>query len=203
MNKLASVAIIFLAIALAYFSYALIGVAKELRETRIALPAILTQIDRIEDGIDVDSWLQLSKQIHALIPSILQEVHTAQSSTIPELLNTIPEVLKEIKLVRTDAIAPMLQEIELVRTLTIPPLLQESQALREMTPQTLDQVSAIIHQANNAVDQASKKAAEGAVKGVILSPVNLLKDASKNAVGKSKNNKLTDFLQQKTQTENP
>ena len=111
--------------------------------------------------------------VDSKIPAILDEVKNVRVEVGQVRTDVIPPTLTELKRYRVDVMPPMLAESKSYREQTIPVVIAESEMLRAEVP-------AILVQANLLADKSkelAQGAAEGAVKGVVLSPFNLLRDA--------------------------
>ncbi|MBY5946271.1 hypothetical protein [Photobacterium rosenbergii] len=115
------------------------------------------------------------------VPRLLDEVQAIRSETIPSVLKTVetvnsttlPIALNELKHYRTDVIPVVLIESEEYRKSTIPAVISESEQLRNDIPIILAKTDEIVEKS----EQLTQQATQGAVKGVLLSPVNLIRDA--------------------------
>lgn len=143
------------------------------------LPNIVVLADRLEGTIsDVNKTVA---SVDQKIPLILEEVRIVRSDTIPAVLETtdgltketIPSTLAELKSYRTDVIPPALTEAKGYRENVIPAIIVESETLREQIPVLIARADELMEKSK----EVSEAATEGAIKGVILSPVNLLRDA--------------------------
>ncbi len=95
------------------------------------------------------------------------------NSTLILVNKSIPPILQEVSAIRTQVMPKTLTEIKEYRLTTIPDVLKESANLRKALPPLMVEANQLVEKA----EVISQKATEGAVKGVILSPVNLIKDA--------------------------
>lgn len=124
---------------------------------------------------------QTISSVDQKIPLILEEVKTIRTATLPSVLKTVdvinnqtvPDTLSELALYRKDVIPPVLKESQAHRQTTIPTVISESEHLRRDVPVILAKVDDIVEKS----EQLTQEATQGAVKGVILSPINLLRDA--------------------------
>ncbi len=124
---------------------------------------------------------QTISSVDQKIPLVLDEVKVIRTITLPSVVNTIdtinnktvPETLSELARYREDVIPPFLKESQAHRKTTIPTVVTESEYLRRDVPIILAKVEEIVEQS----EQLTQEATQGAVKGVILSPINLLRDA--------------------------
>ncbi|MDV5167759.1 hypothetical protein [Photobacterium rosenbergii] len=142
-------------------------------------PQALLLADDIQTTIEGVN--QTVASVDQKIPRLLDEVHAIRSETIPSVIQTvdtvnsttIPTALNEIKHYRTDVIPVVLVESEEYRRGTIPAVIAESEHLRNDVPIILAKTDEIVEKS----EQLTLQATQGAVKGVLLSPVNLIKDA--------------------------
>ncbi|MFA0521518.1 hypothetical protein AB4501_31670, partial [Vibrio sp. 10N.222.55.E8] len=102
------------------------------------------------------------------------EVKNVRTEVEQVRTDVIPPTLAELKHYREDVMPPMLAESKSYREQTIPVIISESQKLRAEVPPILVQANALADKG----EALAQGAAEGAVKGVVLSPFNLLRDAS-------------------------
>lgn len=115
------------------------------------------------------------------IPRILEEVKAIRSETVPSVIQTVetvnsttlPLALTELKQYRTDIIPAAIIESTGYRETTIPAVIAESEQLRTDVPVILAKTDEIVEKS----EQLTQQATQGAVKGVLLSPVNLIRDA--------------------------
>ena len=115
------------------------------------------------------------------IPLILDEVQVIRSETVPSVIQTVdtlnkttlPVALNELEHYRTDILPGVLIESEGYRKQTIPAVIAESEQLRNDVPIILAKTDEIVEKS----EQLTQQATQGAVKGVLLSPVNLIRDA--------------------------
>ncbi|MGR5062965.1 hypothetical protein [Photobacterium sp. DNB22_13_2] len=115
------------------------------------------------------------------IPQILDEINAIRSETIPSIVQTVatvntttlPVALNELKHYRTDVIPAVVIESEGYRKTTIPAIITESGHLRNDVPIILAKTDEIVEKS----EQLTQQVTQGAVKGVLLSPVNLIRDA--------------------------
>lgn len=142
-------------------------------------PQALLLADDIQTTIEGVN--QTVASVDQKIPRLLDEVHAIRSETIPSVIQTVdtvnsttlPVALNEIKHYRTDVIPVVLVESEEYRKGTIPAVLAESEKIRQDVPVILAKTDEIVEKS----EQLTQQATQGAVKGVLLSPVNLIRDA--------------------------
>lgn len=185
-------ALIFTA-GLGYFSYALIGLTKEIAAVRQELPAVLHRVDNIVEQIKQSSIpliLAETAEVRKAIPPILVEI-AAVREELPAILRRIddvntalPGILTQIDGVnqRVDKVSAqipaILQRIDKVtlqtRTL-VPAILNESKELRADIPVSLDRVERLVAESDKIGENASKGATKGAIKGIIETPIDATK----------------------------
>ncbi|MGC9400996.1 hypothetical protein ACP43V_01015 [Vibrio genomosp. F10 str. 9ZC157] len=115
------------------------------------------------------------------IPAIVSEFTAYRENTIPSALaemkhyrvDVVPAAVNELKKYRIDVIPPALLESKAYRSTVIPNVLTESNNLRSDIPPMLAKADEII----DKTQQIAAEATQGAVKGVVLSPINLLRGA--------------------------
>ncbi|MFC1235324.1 hypothetical protein [Vibrio sp. F74] len=121
------------------------------------------------------------RSVDQKIPLVLKEVAIIRTQTVPEVIQrvdtvnnqTIPNSLSELESYRTTVIPVVVAESKGYRTKTIPAVLAESQHLRQEIPVVVARIDEIVDKS----EQLSRQAAEGAVKGVIMSPIQIIRDA--------------------------
>lgn len=124
---------------------------------------------------------QTVASVDSKIPLIINEVKAVRTEALPEVIavmetmnkETIPNTLVELTHYRKEVIPHVLVESEGYRVTTIPALLHESEKLREEVPPIMLKADEIM----SKTEELSQQATQGAVKGMILSPFNLLKEA--------------------------
>lgn len=146
-------------------------------------PEVLVTVEAVRQTVEQVN--QTVASVDSKIPSILSEVKNVRT-------DTVPTVLQEIKVLRTDVIPPTLNEVTRYRVEVVPPVLAESQAYREQVipvvvqesaqlradvPGILDQATELVDKSKVLAQTATQGAVEGTVKGVVLSPINLIRDA--------------------------
>lgn len=181
-----------------YTIYSLTNKVGEIVDT---YPQVIEDISGLTKGLKVEELLALAEHVSDLAPQVLNTVEEVRKTiddvnqTVASVDNKIPAILDEVKnvrteveQVRTDVIPPTLTELKRYRVDVVPPMLAESKSYREQTiPAVVTEsemlraeVPNILVQANLLADKSqalAQDAAEGAVKGVVLSPFNLLRDA--------------------------
>lgn len=171
-------ALVCLAAALAYFSYAVLTVVKLMPET-------LAQVESTTESIQ--PALEQVGPMLELVPRVLDET-AALREQVPAILaevkatrEMLPPILERIDAVHGD-IPTVLAEVKAVRTDVVPPLLAESAATREMVPLALTRVEAIVDQADGMVKTMGEDAVSGFLTGIVKTPVNLLSSVGKKLI---------------------
>lgn len=207
MSKIISSPLIVVALSIAYLAYSLLAFMQEVTRTRQQLPYLFEQVERLEQGMRIESWLEFSKQLDKQIPVILQEIAEVRKTIevvnqhLPAILaesksmreTTVPRILAEVEAVRTKTIPPVLTEVQILRTHTIPSVLAEVQSVqKQIIPPVVNEVTALREEAPLIIarleqlvadaESASAKASTGAVKGIITSPLSILEDSGKFVV---------------------
>ncbi|MBC7006162.1 hypothetical protein BIZ37_26735 [Photobacterium sp. BZF1] len=142
-------------------------------------PQALLLADDMQTTIEAVN--QTVASVDQKVPRLLDEVQAIRNETIPSVLKTVetvnsttlPIALNELKHYRTDVIPVVLIESEGYRKSTIPAVISESEQLRNDVPIILAKTDEIVEKS----EQLTQQATQGAVKGVLLSPVNLIRDA--------------------------
>ncbi|WP_047044235.1 hypothetical protein [Vibrio mexicanus] len=145
--------------------------------------SLAPQVIQTVDGIN-RALLEVNGTVASVdqkIPLVLAEFSEYRESVIPSVVNeasnyreqVIPPTLAELKLYRTDVVPPMLVESKGYRTL-VPTVITESEQVRAELPALLAKIDLILDKSQDIASEAT----QGAVKGVVLSPINLLRDAS-------------------------
>ncbi|CAK3004317.1 conserved hypothetical protein [Vibrio crassostreae] len=190
-----------LAVAVFYLGYTIYSFTNKVCEIVDTYPQIIEDLSVLTKGLKVEEWLEFASHVDELAPRVLDTVEDVRKTiddvnqTVASVDNKIPAILDEVKnvrteveQVRTDVIPPTLIELKRYRVDVMPPMLAESKSYREQTIPVIvtesemlrAEVPGILAQANLLVDKSkelAQGAAEGAVKGVVLSPFNLLRDA--------------------------
>lgn len=190
-----------LAIAIFYLGYTIYSFTNKVGEIVDTYPQVIEDLSVLTKELKVEEFLILAEHVDELAPQMLNTVEDVRKtvekvnktvasvdSKIPAILDEVKNVRVEVGQVRTDVIPPTLTELKRYRVDVMPPMLAESKSYREQTIPVViaesemlrAEVPAILVQANLLVDKSkelAQGAAEGAVKGVVLSPFNLLRDA--------------------------
>ncbi|QPK03800.1 hypothetical protein [Vibrio kanaloae] len=190
-----------LAVAIFYLGYTIYSFTNKVGEIVDTYPKVIEDLSVLTKGLKVEEWLAFAEHIDELAPHVLATVEdvrrTAEKvnqtvssvdSKIPSILDEVKNVRTEVKQIRMDVIPSTLTELKRYRVDVMPPMLAESKSYREQTIPVVvaesemlrAEVPGILDQANLLADKSkalAQGAAEGAVKGVVLSPFNLLRDA--------------------------
>ncbi|MCE7536099.1 hypothetical protein [Aliivibrio fischeri] len=142
-------------------------------------PQALELVNEVKNTInDVN---QTVASVDSKIPLILNEVQSIRTESLPEVITvmnavnkeTVPNTLIELKNYREQVFPKAFVESKGYRIATIPAVLKESEKLRKEVPPIMLKADQII----DKTEELSQQATQGAVKGVIMSPFNLLKEA--------------------------
>ncbi|ANP77745.1 hypothetical protein A134_15175 [Vibrio crassostreae 9CS106] len=189
-----------LAAAIFYLGYTIYSLTNKVGEIVDTYPQVIEDISGLTKGLKVEELLALAEHVSDLAPQVLNTVEEVRKTiddvnqTVASVDNKIPAILDEVKnvrteveQVRTDVIPPTLTELKRYRVDVMPPMLAESKSYEQTIPVIVTEsemlraeVPGILAQANLLADKSkelAQGAAEGAVKGVVLSPFNLLRDA--------------------------
>ncbi|MEZ9069207.1 hypothetical protein [Vibrio atlanticus] len=190
-----------LAVAIFYLGYTIYSFTNKVGEIVDTYPQVIEDLSGLTKGLKVEELLAFAEHVNELAPQVLDTVEDVRKTvekvnqTVSSVDNKIPAILDEVKnvrtevgQVRTDVIPPTLTELKRYRVDVMPPMLAESKSYRQQTIPTVvaesemlrAEVPGILVQANLLADKSkelAQGAAEGAVKGVVLSPFNLLRDA--------------------------
>ncbi|GAM60977.1 hypothetical protein JCM19232_3919 [Vibrio ishigakensis] len=182
-----------LAVSIFYLGYAIHSVTSKIDEVIEHYPVILTEMNQLASQLKIDDWLATTETFNNQLPKITEVADNAVvviadtnkaiesiNQKIPQIQQeltlyretVIPQTQKELKAYREQVIPPLLVESKQYRVQTIPAVIKESEALRAEVPVVLASVDEILDKSHDL----GKKASQGAVKGVILSPVDLLRD---------------------------
>ncbi len=142
-------------------------------------PQALTLANELKSTIEKVN--QTVASVDKKIPQVLAEAKMIRTEAMPaviQVVNTVssemvPHTLSELERYRKDVIPVVMLESKAYRKNTIPAVLKESERLRHEAPIIIAKVDEIVDKS----EQITEKATQGAVKGVILSPVKLIRDA--------------------------
>lgn len=153
-----------LAIAIFYLGFTIYHFTSTVERVIEMYPNILVDVQKTSEQLNINGWLDVANKYSELAPQAMQMTEDVNKTiadvnqTIASFDTKLPEILSEVHGVRTE---------------TIPAVISESASLREVLPPMLNQVDAIVDKS----EEITSHATQGAVKGVILSPIQLLKDA--------------------------
>ncbi|ACH64321.1 hypothetical protein [Aliivibrio fischeri] len=142
-------------------------------------PQALELVSEVKNTIN--NVNQTVASVDSKIPLILNEVQSIRTESLPEVITvmnavnkeTVPNTLIELKNYREQVFPKAFVESKGYRITTIPAVLKESEKLRKEVPPIMLKADQII----DKTEELSQQATQGAVKGVIMSPFNLLKEA--------------------------
>ena len=167
-----------MALALIYFSTALLLFVHEVAETRKAIPILIEKLDSIENSQNIREVLRLAAQITQNTVQISDEISAFRKdlpaiyTEVEKTRNVIPGILEELRAVRGDLPA-FYAEVEKTRAI-VPEILEEVRALRKELPRLMAETGALIDRAEKASDEAGKGAVHGVIKGIITTPINVI-----------------------------
>ena len=185
-----------LALALAYFGYGLhravdtlrpvageiASITAQIEATRQTLeplieatPVALDQVERVQER--VPEILAELERYRVLVPEVLAEIEavTAIEDRVAALQADLPRILsvsEEAISTARDANTSIQQGVALV-----PEILSESEALRNTIPPSLDRLDTLLEGASKASKSAGRGVWRGFIRGVISTPIDLLRDA--------------------------
>lgn len=142
-------------------------------------PQVLTLVSEVKST--VNNVNQTIASVDSKIPLILNEVKSIRTESLPDVITvmnavnekTVPTALVELKHYREQVFPKAFVESKGYRVTTIPAIINESERLRNEIPPIMLKADQII----DKTEELSQLATQGAVKGVILSPFNLLREA--------------------------
>ncbi|MGF1904572.1 hypothetical protein [Aliivibrio salmonicida] len=151
-------------------------------------PQVLTLVSEVKNT--VNNVNQTVVSVDNKIPLILHEVKAIRTESLPEVITvmnavnnkTVPSTLIELKNYRELVFPNAFVESKGYRITTIPAVIKESESLRKDVPPIMLKADEIIDKAG----ELSQQATQGAVKGVIMSPFNLLREAGTEIQSKVK-----------------
>lgn len=153
------------------------------KSVEVLIPQIVDSVDRVQQT--ASDFEQTAASIDRKIPLIVEEVKLLRTETVPMVtseikairVESLPSFLKEAEIYRRDVIPPLLVESKRYRVDVVPAIVTESEFLRKEIPPLLDRADALVENSQVIVEKATKGAVEGTVKGVVLSPFTLMKEA--------------------------
>lgn len=199
--RIATTVQLILAISIFYLGYSIHSMANKVNEVIDTYPHMIADINSLQERFQIEDWLVAVDAFKELMPKIVVSVDNAtraaseinQTATsidakIPLVIGefaryrttTIPSVISEAKQYRQSVIPPLLIESQGYRSDTVPKLISESQALRKEIPPILVQADVLAQKTDDIMNKSqelAQQATQGAVKGVILSPIDLIREA--------------------------
>jgi len=207
-SKFGSAIQLLLAISIFYLGYTIHSMTSKVGEVIDTYPQILEDVATLSKNLQVDEWLAVADTLESLLPSVIESVDGVTAAvndtnkTAASIDEKIPSIVKEVTLYREQVIPPVLHETQQYRQdvipkvvveskgyreETIPLVVNESQALRSDIPPILEKADALAAKTDQIMDKSqeiAKQATQGAVKGVILSPIDLIRDAGNEIKGR-------------------
>ncbi|MBD1575529.1 hypothetical protein HC723_03535 [Vibrio sp. S11_S32] len=192
MARLGMVIQTILAASIFYLGYTIYSFTSTITSVVETSPQVLSDINATADKLQIDQWLQVARTFENLTPRALTVAEKMQGTasdinktvgdvnkTVASVNRKIPGIVKEVHGVNKQ-IPNIFSEVKAIRTQTVPALVKETSSIRKELPPMLVQVNQILDKSG----ELSEQAAQGAVKGVILSPINLIKDAGEGIKSK-------------------
>ena len=199
--------ILALALSLAYFGYGLhravdvlrpvageiASITEQIEATRQTLeplveatPAALDQVERVEGR--VPEILAELERYRVLVPEVLAEIEAVRAQ-VPTALASITAIEDRVAALQADLPRILSVSEEAISTARdantsiqqgvalIPEILSESEALRNTIPPSLDRLDTLLEGASKASKSAGRGVWRGFIRGVISTPIDLLRDA--------------------------
>ncbi len=160
-----------LAASIFYLGFTIYSFTNTVNKVVDTYPAILADFNQTTANLDIEGWLDVANKYAEIAPNALKVAQDA-NVTASEINKTMVSVNKTVSSV-DEKLPKILSEVHGVRTEMVPAVLKESASLRQALPPMITKIDDIVEKS----EEISRNATEGAVKGVILSPINLLKDA--------------------------
>ena len=207
-SYLLALALFALAASLAYFTYELSMVSRQIPDVLVSINNTTDKVEPVvtEAGKMIDLIPAILQEVEATrntIPPILREVELTRAQ-IPAILKEVdqtrkqvPAVLKQVEAVRkdipavlksadkaSDAVVAISREVEATRPL-IPEILKEVETTRESIPPMMDRADGLIEKARSAGKEASQGAVTGLFSGIIMAPFALVADVGRGITGMS------------------
>lgn len=167
-----------LAASIFYLGYTIYSFTSTVNTVVAKYPEMLNEIDKTAQTLQIDQWLTVVDKFAMITPEVVktaQDINKTMGEvniTAGEMTTVVGEVNKTAAEINTN-IPNVLSEVHAIRTKALPEVLNESAQLRQDVPPMLAKIDELMDKSK----ELSKQAAQGAVKGVILSPIDLLKDA--------------------------
>jgi len=193
-SKMSSAIQLTLALSIFYLGYTIHSATSKIGQIVETYPQVISDVRALSDNLQIDQWLEVAGTLEELLPSAIKSIDEVTSTVhatnqtaasidakLPAIIEefslyretVIPPVLSEAKQYRTTVIPQVLVESEGYRSETVPLVIKESQALRQEIPPILVKADEIVEKSQEIAQQAT----QGAVKGVIMSPIDLIREA--------------------------
>ncbi|MCP5209373.1 MAG: hypothetical protein H6998_00435 [Hahellaceae bacterium] len=216
-DKALAASLALLAIAIIYFAYALLSVSKQIPAIVDQVSHLTKLVDQTAQNVEpvLESLPDLMKSVDqttALIPDILAEVgkvralvpHVLSETeairlTVPELLARVDSIEAQISSLQKDLPAVLAtvdnaaasvhgvnQSVDKITPL-VPEVLSEVEKTRQDIPVYLSRLEGMIENAKGMTEDVGKNAVSGLVKGIVYSPIELLKGSENRLLGTLKN----------------
>lgn len=207
-SKIGSIIQLLLAVSIFYLGYAIYAMTAKIDKVVESYPQVLQDVQVLSETLHVDQWLEVAETLEGLVPRVIKSVEDVTAAvndtnkTAASIDQKIPAIVKEASQYRQHVIAPIVDEAKYYRRdvlpkvllesqgyrqQTIPQLISESQALRQDIPPILTKADALAIKTEQIMDKSqeiAKQATQGAVKGVILSPIDLIREAGNEIKGR-------------------
>lgn len=207
-SKVGSAIQLLLAVSIFYLGYSIHAMTNKVGEVMDTYPQVLSDVSELSTSLQIDEWLAVADTLESLLPSVIESVDGVTAAvndtnkTAASIDEKIPSIVQEVTLYREQVIPPVLEETQQYRQSvipnvvaeskgyreeTIPLVVKESQALRKDIPPILNKADALAVKTDQIMDKSqeiAKQATQGAVKGVILSPIDLIRDAGNEIKGR-------------------
>lgn len=205
-SYLFSLSLFALAGSVAYFTYEVVIISKQIPEILLIVDTTSEKLEPIIDDVGnivdlVPPILKEVEEIRKSIPPILKEIEQTRKmippilSEVEQTRKQIPAVLKESAAIRGElpavlasadkaskAVAGVAKQVEATRPL-IPEVLKEVATTRESIPPMMDRADGLIEKARVAGKEASQGAVTGIFSGIIMAPFALVASAGRGVVG--------------------
>lgn len=207
-SKVGSAIQLLLAVSIFYLGYSIHAMTNKVGEVMDTYPQVLSDVSELSTSLQIDEWLAVADTLESLLPSVIESVDGVTAAvndtnkTAASIDKKIPSIVQEVTFYREQVIPPVLEETQQYRQSvipnvvaeskgyreeTIPLVVKESQAMRKDIPPILNKADALAVKTDQIMDKSqeiAKQATQGAVKGVILSPIDLIRDAGNEIKGR-------------------
>lgn len=219
-DKALAAALALLAIAIIYFAYALLSVSKQIPAIVDQVSDLTRLVDQTAKNVEpvLESLPDLMKavdQTTLLIPDILAEIGRIRA-LVPHVLEeteavrlTVPEILARVDSIEAQ-ITSLQKELPAVLetvnnaassvhgvnasvdkiTPLVPEIIGEVEKTRQDIPVYLSRLEGMMNDAKGITEDVGKNAVTGMVKGIVYSPIELLKGGEYRLFGTFKNKAL-------------